>query len=190
MADFWSMTPHVVPYRPEWPAEFEREKELLEGRLGGILGGYEHFGSTSVPGMVAKPIIDIQCVGLEMPLDNNAFSLLLELGYAERTAHADGGTPDPAHYARFDKISHWDPHPIVKFCLHVKAVRGTEPVLLRDYLRQHPADAEKYSRAKIQSLEGGGEVTMRQYWAGKQDILGEIFERAEEWSQKCENSAV
>jgi GrpB-like predicted nucleotidyltransferase (UPF0157 family) len=50
----------VVPYDPRWPAMFEEEKERLRAWLSSeLIGRIEHFGSTAVPGMAAKPIVDM-----------------------------------------------------------------------------------------------------------------------------------
>ena len=50
----------VVPYDPEWPRRYEEERARIVGALGALIIGIEHVGSTAVPGLGAKPIIDIQ----------------------------------------------------------------------------------------------------------------------------------
>src|SRR6478752_4382987 len=52
----------VVDYDPQWPVTFGRLKSVLEGRLGGLGQRIEHVGSTSVPGLAAKPIIDLDII--------------------------------------------------------------------------------------------------------------------------------
>ena len=55
----------VAPYDPDWPARFERERAALEGAIGAwVTGGIHHDGSTAVPGLDAKPVIDV-LVGVE-----------------------------------------------------------------------------------------------------------------------------
>eukprot|EP01103_Thecamoeba_quadrilineata_P001645 TRINITY_DN1148_c0_g1_i1.p1 TRINITY_DN1148_c0_g1~~TRINITY_DN1148_c0_g1_i1.p1 ORF type:complete len:115 (-),score=11.91 TRINITY_DN1148_c0_g1_i1:247-591(-) len=80
---FWNMKPNVIPYDPQWPKLYEEEKKLLTEELSSICINIEHFGSTSVPGMKAKPIIDIQiAVKLEdMPLNQYILSKLKAFGY-------------------------------------------------------------------------------------------------------------
>ena len=58
----------LVDYDPEWPSLFEEERDRLQRVLFGIPRGIEHYGSTAVPGLRAKPIIDI-LIGI-LPLDN------------------------------------------------------------------------------------------------------------------------
>ena len=49
----------IVPYDPDWPRIYEGESDLIRGAVGGIIRSLEHVGNTSVPGLWAKPIIDI-----------------------------------------------------------------------------------------------------------------------------------
>jgi GrpB-like predicted nucleotidyltransferase (UPF0157 family) len=53
----------IVPYNPSWPRVYEEESKLIRGAVGGIVLSLEHVGSTSVPGLWAKPIIDIFEIG-------------------------------------------------------------------------------------------------------------------------------
>lgn len=71
----------LVDYDPDWPAEFMRERQRLASALDGVALGIEHYGSTAVPGMRAKPILDV-LVGVA-PLENWRLcnDPLLELGY-------------------------------------------------------------------------------------------------------------
>lgn len=71
----------LVDYDPDWPVEFARERQRLAAALDGMALGIEHYGSTAVPGMRAKPILDI-LVGVS-PLANwqLCHDPLLELGY-------------------------------------------------------------------------------------------------------------
>ncbi len=56
---------HIVPYDESWPVRFEQERAILDRVLGGwVVGGIEHVGSTAVPGLAAKPVIDIM-VGVD-----------------------------------------------------------------------------------------------------------------------------
>lgn len=72
----------VVPYDPDWPVRFERERELLEATIGGsVVGGIHHVGSTAVPGLDAKPVIDI-LVGVEsLEASRSCFEPLAGLEY-------------------------------------------------------------------------------------------------------------
>jgi len=154
---FWRMKPEVVEYREEWPRLFEQEKAFLEGKFACVLSQIEHFGSTSIPGMWAKPIIDMQCVALPMPPSAETLAALSkfsskppptnlqipseellyfteELGYAHRPTE----DVDRAEYMRFDKGD-----PVVTHCLHLRNTRAESAVSFRDYLRAHPEDVQR-----------------------------------------------
>jgi GrpB-like predicted nucleotidyltransferase (UPF0157 family) len=64
---FWKMRPEIMPYDSQWAASFALEKELLCKIFGDHVLDVLHFGSTSVPGMRAKPIVDISVALKQMP---------------------------------------------------------------------------------------------------------------------------
>jgi GrpB-like predicted nucleotidyltransferase (UPF0157 family) len=98
--------PHVIPYDPEWEVRFEVEAAMLERVLAPWLhGGIEHIGSTAVPGLAAKPIIDIVAGVRELEAARAAIAPLATLGYAWREhrpeAHAFAKPSDrsrPTHH--------------------------------------------------------------------------------------------
>lgn len=73
---------NLVPYNPGWPEKFEKENKLIDSSIGPfITGGIHHVGSTAIPGMSAKPIIDIM-VGVEsLEKSKPCIKLLEKLGY-------------------------------------------------------------------------------------------------------------
>jgi len=77
----------VVPYDPEWPRRFEEERALLARALAPWLeGGIHHIGSTAIPGIAAKPMIDMMAGVRDLEEARAAFEPLLALGY-EETPH-------------------------------------------------------------------------------------------------------
>jgi len=79
---------HIVPYDPTWPASFEAEAVRIREALGPIAVRIDHHGSTSVPGLAAKPIIDIQ-ISVESLRPMDAYrEPLRTLGYVH-VPHAD-----------------------------------------------------------------------------------------------------
>jgi GrpB-like predicted nucleotidyltransferase (UPF0157 family) len=80
----------IAPYDPEWPALFDRERAALEEVLGALAtGGIHHVGSTSVPGLAAKPIIDILVGVPDLESARDQIEPLRELGYTYAPYRAD-----------------------------------------------------------------------------------------------------
>ena len=131
----------IVPYDSRWPLAFDAEAARLHRALGALALRIEHNGSTAVPGLAAKPIIDIQVsVGSLQPL--NAYGRPLEsLGYVHVPS------PDDAFCPFFHRPSAW-PH---THHVHVVEAGGSEErrtLAFRDYLRNHPESAREYERLK------------------------------------------
>ncbi len=160
----------IVPYDPEWPHFYEEEKRLILGKVGGILRSIEHVGSTSVPGLCAKPIIDI-IAGVDGPEDaDRCVGLLRGIGY-------DDATPEdfPDWYYCLGKGPH-------SLGYHLHLVKEGSPhhlkhILFRDWLRTHPADAEAYARLKIELSEKHKENRVA-YTEAKTEFIDEIVEKA------------
>jgi GrpB-like predicted nucleotidyltransferase (UPF0157 family) len=127
----------VVDYDPEWPEEFERLKLRVERALGDVLVRVEHVGSTAVPGLAAKPIVDLYAVVDDM---ERAGALLERLGYVDEGAL---GVPGRRGFA-------WPPgekrHHLY-ICLADDAGLAIV-VRFRDYMRGHPEKALEYAGLK------------------------------------------
>jgi GrpB-like predicted nucleotidyltransferase (UPF0157 family) len=136
-------TLEIVPYDSDWPLAFETERRRIAEALGDLAIRIDHNGSTSVPGLAAKPVIDIQ-ISVEQLQPLSAFGRGLEsLGYAHRR-HADD---DFAPF--FHRPASW-PH---THHVHVVASGGNEErrtLAFRDYLRDHAEAREAYERLKRQ----------------------------------------
>ena len=131
----------VSPYDPQWPAEFAAEKARLAEALGTLAQRIEHHGSTAVPGLAAKPIIDIQ-VSVESLQPLVAFiTPLSSLGYVY-VPH-----PDDDRCPFFHRPVDW-PH---THHVHLVVTGGEEEertLAFRDYLRSHPEVAAEYAHLK------------------------------------------
>ena len=134
-------TLQVVPYDPGWPAAFAAEAISLRDALGSLALRIDHHGSTSIPGLAAKPIIDIQVsVAALQPLAAYA-EHLRAVGYLH-VPH-----PDDSFCAFFHRPSEW-PH---THHVHVVQVGGAEErrtLAFRDYLRDHADAAREYGQLK------------------------------------------
>ena len=131
----------VVPYDPRWPAAFEAEALRIRHALGPLAVRIDHHGSTAVPGLAAKPIIDIQAsVAALQPLAAYG-EPLRTIGYV----HVPD--PDDACCPFFHRPSRW-PH---THHLHVVEAGGAEErrtLAFRDYLRAHGDAAREYEQLK------------------------------------------
>jgi GrpB-like predicted nucleotidyltransferase (UPF0157 family) len=140
----------IVDYDPDWPAAFEREKERLLACLpGDLVVRIEHFGSTAVPGLAAKPIIDllVEVTDLEA-VRERAVPILESQGYEHfwRPTFGDAGEPFYAWFIKRDPASGRRTH-------HIHMVEGDfashwDRLLFRDYLIAHPDVAAQYGALK------------------------------------------
>ncbi len=74
----------IVPYRPAWPATFEEHRRRIEDALGSVAFRVDHIGSTAVPGLAAKPIIDIQVSVSDIEDETPYLPVLVAAGYRLR----------------------------------------------------------------------------------------------------------
>lgn len=136
----------VVPYNAAWPELFRVERELIDGALKkhGVEAEIEHIGSTSVPGLAAKPILDT-LVGVDDASDfGESISGLQDVGYIYR---GEQGIPG-RHFFRRGTPRQYHVH---------LTVRGNELwrdyLAFRDYLRGHRQTAEAYAELKYALAE-------------------------------------
>jgi GrpB-like predicted nucleotidyltransferase (UPF0157 family) len=131
----------IVPYDVAWPAAFEAEAARIRVALGDRARRIDHHGPTSVPGLAAKPIIDIQ-VSVVSLAPRSAYSEPLEVIRYVHVPH-----PDDAICPFFHRPARW-PH---THHVHVVTYGGVEErrtLAFRDYLRAHTYAACEYERLK------------------------------------------
>ena len=123
----------IVPYDPSWPAAFATLRDRLAPPLAGLATRIEHVGSTAVPGLAAKPVIDVTFVLNSADQLPGAVSRLAPLGYRHVGESFTAPAGPPAHH-----LSVWAAdHPGV-----------VEVLAFRDYLRTHPDTARAYAELK------------------------------------------
>lgn len=155
-------------YDPAWPGIFEAEKAKITAALGGIAKRTEHVGSTSVPGLCAKPIIDILLLVTDS--DDEAYKEPLEnAGYVFRIR-------EPDWYAhRMFKGE----NPEVNLHVFSEGCEEAERMLLfRDWLRKHDDDRALYAAAK-RELSKKVWKYVQNYADAKTSAVHEIMARAE-----------
>jgi GrpB-like predicted nucleotidyltransferase (UPF0157 family) len=159
----------LSPYDPDWPVRFERERAALEGAIGGwIIGGIHHIGSTAVPGLEAKPIVDILGGVRDLEESRQCFEPLAGLEYM---------------YAPYlAEEMHWfcKPHPSRRtHHLHLvpaESKRYREELAFRDLLREDLHLAEDYAALKL-SLAIRFERDREAYTDAKAKFIRSALER-------------
>ncbi len=130
----------VVDYDPAWPEAFERLRALVWPVVQDFALAIEHVGSTSVPGLAAKPIIDMDVIvasPAQIPL---AIERLGTLGYVHR------GNLGIEGREAFQQPAHLPPHHLYVCLLDSVSLRNH--LALRDYLRSHPEAMQAYGALK------------------------------------------
>jgi GrpB-like predicted nucleotidyltransferase (UPF0157 family) len=173
----WVVTPaklagkiQLADYDPDWPGRFQREADRIRAVLGERVVQLEHVGSTSVPGLAAKPIIDIMLI---VPDSSDEPAYIPDL--------------EAAGYVLVIREPDWYQHrcfkgPDTNINLHVYSPGCPEIeryLLFRDRLRGHPGDREHYQRAK-RELAARDWTYVQQYADAKTEVVEAIIARARE----------
>lgn len=162
----------LVDYDPGWPDRYERWREVLASRLGSTARRIDHVGSTSVPGLPAKPIIDVQVSVTDLEEENAYVPPLEEAGLQLRS--------------RDDLHRYFRPFPGRSRDVHVHVCAAgsdweREHLLFRDYLRTHPQARETYAAAK-QDAAALWADDRAAYTDAKGETILEILTAAEKWA--------
>ena len=139
----------IAEYDPAWTAAYERERALIADALADLVLAIEHVGSTAVPGLGAKPVIDIT-VGVRTLVDGEkCVGPMEELGYEYR---GDGEIPGRHYFRKFTRGERTHHLNIVEH----KGDFWERHILFRDYLREHPQEAQDYYELKVRLAERFG----------------------------------
>jgi GrpB-like predicted nucleotidyltransferase (UPF0157 family) len=158
----------VADYDEAWPGLFAREADRIRAALGDRALTVSHVGSTSVPGLPAKPIIDIDLTVADSSDEESYIPALQDAGYVLRLREPD-----------------WYQHRLFKgpdtnINLHVFSPGADElerHLLLRDWLRGHPEDRDLYARTK-RELAARLWKYVAHYAHAKTEVIVEILKRA------------
>src|SRR5262245_27133585 len=131
----------IVEYDPSSPASFEAERQALARTLAPWLAGsIEHIGSTAIPGLAAKPVVDIMAAVSTLEGSRGAIEAATELGYCYFPYQAE--------------FEHWFCKPSPMFRTHhlhmvpIGSAKWLQTIAFRDYLRAHPTVAAEYEALK------------------------------------------
>ena len=161
----------LVEYDPEWPAWFARAEQQIRGALGDAVRQLDHVGSTSVPRLAAKPLIDVNLVVADT-IDEAAYVPQLEaVGYSLRVREPD--------WYEHRLLRGFDPpvnlHVFPPGCEEVERM-----LVFRDWLLANEADRELYARAKGELAQKEWKY-VQNYADAKTDVIQEILARAQTW---------
>jgi GrpB-like predicted nucleotidyltransferase (UPF0157 family) len=170
-----AVTAVVIPYDPRWPALYERARSELVGALGESLVEIEHIGSTAVPGLAAKPVIDI-ALGMDAIDRPGLVDAIVALGYVYVPEYEE-----ELPFRRYFRRGYPDLelHPTIeKSGYHLHVVEAGHPfmradVVFRDHLRAHPEDALAYAAVK-HSLSG---LDGQEYYDAKAPFVAGLKQR-------------
>jgi GrpB-like predicted nucleotidyltransferase (UPF0157 family) len=172
----------VVPYDSNWPILYEKEVARICGVLEKEIVSAHHIGSTSIPGMYAKPIIDILLEVKDITKIDDYNDKMIALGYEPR---GELGIPGRRYFSREepkDVRTH-----------HVHMYQSDNPELIRhiafrDYMIAHPEDAKIYAELKLV-------LARRYHWdvdgyiIGKEQYVSRMEKIAVEWYKSRETSS-
>jgi GrpB-like predicted nucleotidyltransferase (UPF0157 family) len=162
-------TPLVITeYDPQWPILFEELRVKFSELLGDMVSAIEHVGSTSVPGLAAKPIIDLDVLLASATYLPETIRRLSTLGYEHQgdlgIAGREAFRTPPTLFAH---------HLYVCLPNHEEFRRH---ILLRNYLRSHPAEVSAYSRLKWDLFAKFNKRT--DYIKAKAELVKKLLQRA------------
>lgn len=165
----------LVDYDPAWPARFESWRSRIAGALGPVAVRVEHIGSTSVPGLMAKPIVDIQVSVGDVADESRYVPQIEAIGmqlrsrdHVHRFFRPFAGLPRDVHVHVCASGSEWE----------------RRHLLFRDYLRSSPEAqarylAQKREAARLWSDDGWA------YTDAKDAVIRDLEKEAEGWAAEC-----
>lgn len=174
----------IHDYRDEWPEEFAAIAASLREAIGGAAQRIDHIGSTSVPGLVAKDVIDVQVT--VAALDEEALRGPVEAaGYVWLDGYSDHLPPGmELESSQLEKFMVKERPGERRANIHLRAegrFNQKYPLVFRDYLREHPRSADAYAEVKRQLARiADGDVD--RYYAVKDPVMDIIMDAAWPWA--------
>lgn len=161
----------LTAYDESWVRMYEEETHLLTDIFGDEVVGFEHFGSTSVPGLKAKPVIDMMCLVKDVnridafneQMQERGYDVAGEWGIPGRRLFRKGGE-HRTHHIHVYQVDHPEIH---------------RHLVFRDYLRTHPTEAERYQQFKEELARRFDDTS--DYSVAKKPFVRELEQRALQW---------
>lgn len=172
----------IAPYDSRWPGSFRQEKENLQSCLpNDLVRRIEHFGSTAVPGLAAKPIVDMLVEVTDLQATRDRIAPVLEsqgYDYFWRPTFGDDGPPFYAWFIKRNPGTGARTH-------HIHMVEGDfaehwDRLFFRDYLIEQPAVAKEYEALKARLASASAQDRVA-YTQGKTEFVVRVTEQAKRY---------
>ena len=164
----------VIPHNPQWRDAFEAEAGHLAAALDENAAAIHHIGSTAIPNIYAKPVIDMLVEVRDIALLDGQSSAMESLGYE---VMGEFGIPG-RRYFRKETSEGIRTHQIHAF--EAGSAEAERHLAFRDYMIAHPGDALEYSELK-RKLAGEHPLSIDGYMDGKDTFIKEMDRRAAQW---------
>jgi GrpB-like predicted nucleotidyltransferase (UPF0157 family) len=158
-------------YQANWPAAFAAERQRLVAALGIPAERIEHIGSTAVPGLLAKPVVDLMLGVMSFPGPESLHGAIERIGYEPL---GEAGVVGRLYYRQRAGTA---------TNLHVVAYGGdhwSRYLALRDFLRASEPARQRYATAKLRAIDGGA-TSLLAYSAAKADLVEALLGDALSW---------
>lgn len=158
----------LTEHNENWVRMFAEEAQLLRGLFGDQIIRFEHFGSTSVPGLRAKPVIDMMCIVKDIEKIDEFDEQMNSLGY---DVAGEWGIPGRRLFRKGgENRTH-----------HIHVYQSDNPeierhLIFRDYLRTHPEEVERYGKLKEELARRYDDTSL--YSKAKKPFVQEMEQRA------------
>lgn len=163
----------LVPHDPQWSHLYQVEKQKIIDTAGDWIEDIQHVGSTAIPNISAKPVIDI-LIGVTSleEVDKHVINKIKELGYTYIKAY-EKDAPERRYFEKLDKEGNHTHH------VHLVPINSffwRRLIAFRDYLRNHPTVANEYEQLKLNLVKN---ITDRsEYVMGKSEFVLAIQNKA------------
>ncbi len=164
----------VVPHDPKWQEAFELESKSVADALGENVVAVHHIGSTAIPSIYAKPIIDLLVEVKDIIKVDRKNSAMESLGYE---VMGEFGIPG-RRFFRKDNQENVRTHHIHTF--EIASAQVKRHLAFRDYMLAHPENAQKYSELK-RELARKYPKNIDKYMDGKDGFIKEMDKKAAQW---------
>ncbi|MEE1945942.1 GrpB family protein [Pedobacter sp. KR3-3] len=172
------MPKFIEPYNPAWKAEFERIHSIIKAKLNDLDITIQHVGSTSIPGLVAKPILDIDIVLTDKGLLGNVAQRLEGLGYKSMGEQGIVGRFAFKQLSEYVPLTNpkctWQSHHL--YVCYSDSLALKNHLLFREALLNDKNLLESYSQLK-ETLTDNSQITKEKYWKQKTAFIVSVLEK-------------